>query len=155
MVPLLTGEAATIREWAIGGYYGGWVQITDGTRKYVRGAVGENFPISMWSNRWSTMPIHIPGFEGLPAPDQKAWLDTMPGSDIPVIRQPYEAGDKLPFWVAGNTVDRHFLFDLAVDPDEQENRHGEAAADDMASLLREALVSVEAPDEQLARLGLT
>lgn len=154
MVPLLTGEAEAIREWAIGGYYGGWVQITDGTRKYVRGAVGENFPISMWSNRWSTMPLHIHGFEGLPAPDQKAWLDTMPGSDIPVIRQPYEAGDKLPFWVSGNTVDRHFLFDLGVDPDEQENRQGESAADDMATLLREALVSVDAPDEQLARLGL-
>lgn len=100
------------------------------------------------------MPIHIPGFEGLPAPDQKAWLDTMPGSDIPVIRQPYEPGDKLPFWVAGNTVDRHFLFDLADDPDEQENRQGEAAAGDMATLLREALVAVDAPDEQLARLGL-
>ena len=46
----------------------------------------------------------------------------MPGSDIPVIRQPFEAGDRLPFWASSSSVDRHFLFDLTVDPDEHENR---------------------------------
>jgi hypothetical protein len=49
---------------------------------------------------------------------------------------------------------RHHLYDLAVDPDERENRHGEATEADMVDLLRTALVDVEAPDEQLARLGI-
>ena len=87
-------------EWAIGGVYGNWVQVTDGRRKYARGAAGDNFPLSMWSNRWSTMPVH--GLEDavrLPPPDRRARLDFMPGSDVPVIRQPFEPGDRLPFWV--------------------------------------------------------
>ena len=154
MIPLLTGEATAIREWALGGYYGGWVQLTDGHRKLVRGAVDQNFPLSMWSNRWSTMPIHIAGFPELPRPDDRAWLDRMPGSDVPVIRQPFQAGDMLPFWVNGRNVDRHFMFDVDIDPDERENRSAERDAGDLTTLLREALVSIDAPDEQLQRLGL-
>jgi arylsulfatase A-like enzyme len=155
MVPLLTGEASSIRAWALGGYFGGWVQITDGHVKYARGAASENFPLSMWSNRWSTMPVHIAGFTELPPPDDRAWLDRMPGSDVPVIRQPYQPGDMLPFWVGSRHVDRHFMFDLDVDPDEQENRSGESRAEELATLLREALRSIDAPDEQVERLGLT
>ena len=116
MAPLLTGEADAIRDWALGGVYGGWVQVTDGQNKYARGAVGDNFPLSMWSNRWSTMPFGNLGFDGLPAPDHRAWLDKMPGSEVPVIRQPFQPGDMLPLWVAVSASnDRHFLFDLDVE----------------------------------------
>ena len=156
MVPLLTGEADAIREWALGGYYSLWVQVTDGTRKYARGSVDDNFPLSMWSNRWSTMPLGIEGVAELPMPDDRAWLDTMPGSEIPVIRQPFQPGDMLPFWAsAGNCVDRHFLFDLDVDPHEQENRSTESCATEMLDLLHAALTEVSAPDDQLARLGMS
>jgi arylsulfatase A-like enzyme len=156
MVPLLTGSADEIRTWAIGGYFGSWVQITDGRRKYTRGPVGDNYPLSMWSNRWSTLPIHIPGITiDIKPPDDNAWLDRMPGSDVPVIRQPYRAGDALPFWASGTAaVDRHFLFDLSVDPNEAENRSHEAVAAEMADLLRSALVSLDAPDDQFDRLAL-
>jgi arylsulfatase A-like enzyme len=157
LVPLLTGEAREVREWAIGGVYGNWVQVTDGRRKYARGAVGDNFPLSMWSNRWSTMPLH--GMEDLvrlPPPDRRARLDFMPGSDIPVIRQPFAPGDRLPFWVGSGAVDTHFLFDLDEDPGEDRNLAGGGGADeaDMLEFLRVALRDVEAPDEQLERLGV-
>ncbi len=155
LVPLLNGTATSIRDWAIGGVWGNWVQVTDGRAKYARGAVGENLPLSMWSNRWSTMPVHVKGFVELPPPDQRAWLDTMPGSDIPVIRQPYAAGDRMPMWALGGaSVDRHFLFDVDNDPSEAENRIGSAGEAEMIELLRHALASLEAPTEQLARLGL-
>ena len=157
LVPLLQGDRsiAQVREWAIGGVYGNWVQVTDGHRKYARGAVGANFPLSMWSNRWSTMPVH--GLEDavrLPAPDRRARLDFMPGSDVPVIRQPFEPGDRLPFWVGSNAVDAHFLFDLDEDPGEEMNLVGGPAEPDMVELLRDALRSVDAPGEQLERLGI-
>jgi arylsulfatase A-like enzyme len=155
LIPLVTGCAAQVRESAIGGVYGNWVQVTDGRRKYARGADGTNFPLSMWSNRWSTMPVY--GLEDpvrLPRPDRRARLDFMPGSDVPVIRQPFEPGDRLPYWVGHGVVDAHFLFDLSVDPDEGENLVGTAAEADMVELLRVALKSVEAPDEQLSRLGI-
>jgi len=154
LVPLLTGAQTSVREWALGGYFGGWVHVTDGRRKYARGAVGDNFPISMWSNRWSTMPVHLPGVEELPPPDGRAWLDQMPGSTVPVIRQPYQPGDMLPIWLAMSaSVDRHYLFDLDVDPDEQENRADERVADEMIDALRHELVTIEAPSEQFQRLG--
>jgi arylsulfatase A-like enzyme len=158
LAPLLTGDGdgrGSVRELAIGGVFGNWVQVTDGRFKYARGAVGSNFPLSMWSNRWSTMPVH--GFEDavrLPPPDRRARLDFMPGSDVPVIRQPFEPGDRLPFWVGQSAVDRHFLFDLSVDPDEDENLVGTKAESDMVEVLRVALKGVDAPDEQLLRLGL-
>ncbi len=156
MIPLLDGTATAIREWAIGGYYGSWVQVTDGRRKVIRGSEHENFPISMWSNRWSSMPLPFPGIDMLQPPDGRAWLDRMPGSEVPVIRQPYQPGDLLPLWIAmSRCVDRHFLFDLDVDPDEQENRAAVTAElDDGLELLRSALGEVDAPDEQFARLGL-
>ncbi len=155
LVPLVRGDAAQVRPWAIGGVFGNWVQVTDGHRKYARGADGQNFPLSMWSNRWSTMPVH--GLEDqvrLPPPDRRARLDFMPGSDVPVMRQPFEPGDRLPFWVGHNAVDAHFLFDLDNDPDESENLTGTGVEADMVEMLRDALQTVEAPGEQLQRLGI-
>ena len=155
LAPLLRGEATRVRDWAIGGVFGNWVQVTDGRRKYARAPEGENFPLSMWSNRWSTMPTHVKGITELPKPDSRAWLDRMPGSEIPVIRQPFQPGDAMPIWVAGTHIlGRHHLYDVVNDPGERENRAGEAAEREMADLLRTALADVDAPVEQLARLGL-
>ena len=78
--------------------------------KYARAPVDDNFPLSMWSNRWSTMPVHkgLEDYMRFPNPDRRATLDFMPGADVPVIRQPFEAGDVLPFWASGaRNVGRH------------------------------------------------
>ena len=155
LAPLLTGQADSVRDWAIGGYWGNWVQVTDGRRKYARAPEGENRPLSMWSNRWSTMPTHFDGAPPFPLPDHRAVLDTMPGCDVPVIRQRWEADDRVPFWAGGRrVVGRHHLYDLDVDPDEQENRHGESVESEWIDLLHTALVELEAPVEQFERLGL-
>ena len=154
--PLLDGTADGIREWALGGVFGNWVQVTDGRRKYARAPAVDGFPLSMWSNRWSTMPLPIPGRTGMPTPDARARLDFAPGSDVPVIRQPFAPDDELPFWVNGPRIaGQHHLYDLDVDPDEAENRHGERSVEaEMIDLLGTALRAVDAPDEQLQRLGL-
>ena len=77
----------------------------------------------------------------------------MPGSKIPVIRQPFQQGDLLPYWAVGDFTGSH-LYRLSEDPTEAENRVGERAEAEAADLLREALLEVEAPDDQIARLGL-
>ena len=151
----MRGDATSIREFALGGVFGNWVQVTDGRWKYARAPEGENFPLSMWSNRWSTMPVHVTGITELPPPDERAWLDRMPGSTVPVIRQPFQQGDALPFWVSGGAnLGQHHLYDIDVDPEEQENRLGEASEAQMQDLLRVALRELDAPTEQLDRLGL-
>jgi hypothetical protein len=151
----LRGDANEVREWALGGVFGNWVQVTDGRRKYARGAEGGNFPLSMWSNRWSTMPVHGIDAEALlPRPDRRARLDFMPGSDVPVIRQPFAPGDRLPFWVGGACVDAHHLFDVDVDPSEDQDLVGTRAERESLDLLRAALETVGAPAEQYERLGI-
>ncbi len=155
LAPVLNDEGASTREWAIGGIWGNWVQVTDGHRKYARSAVESNFPLSMWSNRWSTMPVHHMPELKLVKPDRQAWLDFMPNSDVPVIRQPFAPGDRLPFWAVG-PVDRHHLYDLDNDPDEAEDLGGDGLAieQELTDMLVAALDGVEAPREQYERLGV-
>jgi arylsulfatase A-like enzyme len=154
LVPIVHDPTLPGRDVVIGGVFGNWVQVTDGHRKYARAAEEDNFPLSLWSNRWSTMPIHgVPGLR-LPRPDRRARLDFMPGSDVPVIRQPFQPGDLLPFWVSG-PVGRHHLFDLDEDPHEDRDLAGTGAAElEMVDLLVAALDEVEAPREQYERLGI-
>ncbi len=153
LVPLVTGTAAEVRDWALIGVWGREVHLVDQRHKYARAPENGNFPISMWSNRWSTMPAGLTHAR-LPRPDDRAWLDRMPGTKVPVIRQPFEPGDMLPYW-AGARFTGNYLYDLASDPAEDENRAGEQVERELADKLRQALLSVEAPDDQLARLGLS
>ena len=101
LVPLLEGTATSIREWALCGVWGREVHVADATRTFARAPVDGNRPLSMWSNRWTTMPIRaLPGYR-MPRPDDRAWLDRAPGTDVPVIRQPFDPSDDLPFWAGG------------------------------------------------------
>jgi hypothetical protein len=56
------------------------VGVTDGRRRYLRGCGEENFPLTVWSNRWSTMPIHPFPELRMPRPDHRATLEEMPGT---------------------------------------------------------------------------
>jgi arylsulfatase A-like enzyme len=156
LVPLLDGTADAVRELALFGYWGREVGITDGRRRYLRGCGESNFPLSMWSNRWSTMPIHAIPELRLPRPDRRATLETMPGTDVPVIRQPFVAGDRLPFWAAGSPPRETLLFDTDVDPDELENRASATGADDqeLAGALADELARIGAPPDLRERLQL-
>ena len=78
----------------------------------------------------------------------------MPGSNIPVIRQPFAAGDALPYWAYAQFDGSH-LFDLRDDPGEERDLAGTRAEASAADQLRAALEEVDAPDDQFARLGLT
>jgi arylsulfatase A-like enzyme len=155
LVPLLNGHATRVRDWALAGVFGRWVHVVDGRRKYARAPVdAHNLPLSMWSNRWSTMPVAaLPNLQ-LPKPDRRAFLDFMPGSDVPVIRQPFREGDLLPYWSLGARIGEHHCYDLHNDPAENENRLASRDESDMIELLRVALRAVEAPAEQLVRLGI-
>jgi hypothetical protein len=131
------------------------VHVIDGQHKYARAPVhADNLPLSMWSNRWSTMPVHGMPRLRLPKPDRRAVIDFMPGSDIPVLRQPFGPGDRLPYWCHGQPANQHALYDLDLDPEERENRIGGAEERRMLELLHAALTELEAPADQFRRLGI-
>jgi arylsulfatase A-like enzyme len=154
LVPLITGEAKAVREWALLGVWGREVHLVDNEAKYARAPEDGNFPISMWSNRWTTMPVHIPNAPpNLPKPDERAFLDRMPGTRVPVIRQPFQPGDMLPHW-ASTRFSGNYLYRPEKDPAEEENLAGRPLERELADKLRQALIAIEAPDDQLVRLGL-
>jgi arylsulfatase A-like enzyme len=153
LIPILTGETRSVRDYLLSGIWGREVHYLDGQFKYARAPEGANAPISMWSNRWSTMPIHtpIPREVLLPLPDDRARLDRMPGSKVPVIRQPWGEDDRLPYWALARFSGSH-LYEPDEDPGEERNLVGGPEERRMAQRLREALRDVEAPDDQLTRL---
>ncbi|MFA5788150.1 MAG: sulfatase [Actinomycetota bacterium] len=153
LVPLIRGEVTSVRDCLLTGVWGREVQIVCEEFKYSRAPSGANVPLSMWSNRWSTMPIPRWPWLRLPVPDERAQLVRMPGTNVPVIRQPFKEGDFLPYWAAGNFTGNH-LYRVLEDPGEQHDLAGSPLETLAAERLREALVEIEAPDDQLARLGL-
>ena len=154
--PLLAGEARSVREELLTGVWGREVVMVTGRHKYVRAPAGANAPLSMMSNRWSTMPTHgaLDPREALPLPDQRAFLDHMPGSATPVIHQTWDAGDRLPYWALFRAAGNH-VFDLANDPGEDENLEGGPLEVELAERLRAALIDLEVPQTQFKRLGLS
>ena len=153
LVPVIDGRRPAVRDHVLTGVWGREVHLVDAGTSYARAPVGENVPLSMWSNRWSTMPVHSRPDVRLPPPDHRARLDRMPGSTVPVIRQPFGPGDPVPYWAAARFTGNH-LFDLSVDPGEDEDLAGTRRETEAAERLRAALVEIEAPDDQLVRLGL-
>jgi hypothetical protein len=160
LVPLVNQEVTRVRDHCLSGYWGREVQLITEDHTYTRGSVGDGFPLSMWSNRWSTMPVHSMPHLRLPRPDQRAYLDAMPGSSVPVIRQPFMQGDFLPFWAYGGLKNENLLFDCTADPSENNNlaaAHGSELSEIEQGLIRKlkkALLDIDVPDDVLERLGL-
>jgi arylsulfatase A-like enzyme len=154
LLPLLAGESKSVRDWILAGVWGREVHLIDERRKYARAPAQANRPLGAWSNRWSTMPTHfLTREQEMPLPDERARLDRMPGSKVPVIRQTWDESDAVPFWAAARFSGNH-LYDLGDDPNEENNLAGSALEREYAARMREALKEVEAPQEQFTRLGL-
>jgi arylsulfatase A-like enzyme len=154
IAPLLDGSATSIRDWALMGIWGCEVQITDGRHKYVRAPTEENRPLSMWSNRWSSITPYNSEVARLPNPDRRAFLDYMPATDCPVIRQPYAPGDAISMFAMASQNRETLLFDVVDDPHEQENLVGSPVERELVDLLRTALTELDAPEDHFARLGI-
>ena len=100
------------------------------------------------------MPTHfLTREQELPLPDDRAFLDRMPGSAVPVIHQRWDKDDHVPFWARAQ-FSGHHLYDLESDPSEEKNLAGTALEADYEERLRAALTELEAPQGQLERLGL-
>jgi arylsulfatase A-like enzyme len=155
LVPLLERTTTAIREWALCGVWGREVHVADATRTYARAPVDANRPLSMWSNRWSTMPIRVLPQLRPARPDARARLERWPGTDVPVIRQPFDPSDDVPYWGRGR-FHGDLLYDRAEADAEGAVRNLAGGPDDkgMQELLVEAMREIDAPAEQLTRLGL-
>ena len=77
--PLIDASSERIRDWLLTGVWGREVQLVTEEWRYSRGPTGANAPLSLWANRWSTMPIaKYPNYK-MPNPDERAKLEADPG----------------------------------------------------------------------------
>ena len=158
LTSVLNGTGPATRDHILTGIWGREVVFIDKETKFVRAPIEGNRPLEMFSNRWSTMPIHAYPNIRLPRPDRRATLEYMPGSDVPVIRQPFTTGDEVPFWARMNSFHGDVIFNRKEDPLEEKNLvkgNSVGASSSQVEAMREALKAIEAPSLQFERLQLS
>ncbi len=134
-----------VRESALFGVHGGHVNITDGKYVYMKGPqFSDNEPLF----EYTLMPTNMRNFfdvENLKKAnltEEFNFADKIPLLKVPTetIMSSYRFGDK--------------LFDLETDPEQNKNIEDLDLEIKMIELLRKAMISSEAPDEQYERLGI-
>lgn len=150
LVPVMSGTRDSVRDWTIYGYYGKFVNITDGTYTYFRAPKAEDGELCLYSLRWEFGQGYTPHIlEQL----SKGLIELgpfMPNVPYPVGRIPI-SDDR--FTKIGWENYDH-LYEIDADPEQAANIIGSEAAKPYPDLLRSALESVGSPPEQARRLGL-
>ncbi|NNN02373.1 MAG: sulfatase [Acidimicrobiaceae bacterium] len=156
LVSTLRAETSGARSHLLTGVWGREVTYVDDDVRLVRAPNATNRPLAMYSNRWSSMPVHALAHVRLPRPDRRATIDFMPGSPVPVLRQPYGVGDEVPYWASARSFHGDVLFDRREDPAEVRDLASGRVERGSVHLeaLVEALRALEAPLVQFERLGL-
>ena len=141
--PLLMGETERHRDWALYGYWGSSVNVTDGEHTYLHPCDG-GVPTDCYS---TTMM------------NPRSWFTPVtPKHDA-------DAGEFLPYsespvWCyAGKSYEQHdqpMLFDVRTDPRQRTNLAGDATdvEDELRGVLHDAMAELDAPETQFERLGL-
>ena len=142
LVPFLTGEADHHRDWAVYGYWGSSVNVTDGRYTYHHPCDG-----TAESYCYSTGMMNTSDWFETPEPKPDAEPDSLPYADCPVWKYP------------GSSHARQsgpLLFDTDSDPEQKRDLAGEQQETEreMRALLQEAMEELEAPEWQYERLGL-
>jgi arylsulfatase A-like enzyme len=144
LAPLLAGAVDRHRDWALYGYWGSSVNVTDGRHTYLHPG-RTDLPTYCYS---TTMMRPYGWFTPLEARADAEAGRFLPYADAPVWRYP------------APSLARHaapLLFDARADPGQVANLAGRDAAEErrMRDLLATALRELQAPAEQYERLGLT
>ena len=111
LVPLLDGRATTVREWALCGVWGREVHVID-AHTHVREVAGGDEPAAV-AVLEPVVDDADPRAARLGLPESRSSRPSStghPGSDVPVIRQPFDPSDDLPFWAMG-AFDGDLLYD--------------------------------------------
>jgi arylsulfatase A-like enzyme len=139
--PLLRGETDTHREYALYGYWGSSVNVTDGEYTYLHPCEAD-----VDATVYSTTQMDAYGWFTPPEPKDAAVAE-LPYADAPVWR--FDAPSHA-------RQDDAMLFHVREDPGQEtevgDERPGEV--DRMRDLLARGLRELDAPDGQFARLGL-
>lgn len=143
LMPLLRGDTDHHRDWALYGYWGSTVNVTDGRYTYMHPCQED-----VDAYCYSTMMMNPHGWFVPPKPRKDAEGGTfLPYTDTPVWRYP----DK-----SYNRHEGPLLFDTREDPWQKDDLAGHDTQEEerMRGLLLAAMRQMKAPEEQYVRLGL-
>ncbi|MFB6227203.1 MAG: sulfatase-like hydrolase/transferase [Halobacteriales archaeon] len=141
LLPVLAGDTDEHRDWALYGYWGSTVNVTDGQYTYFRPSHGDT------AHCYSTEMMNVHRWFQPRDPEFDAEVGELPYTDAPVWRWEAPASTR-------NGGPR--LYDTGADPRQKDNLAGEnsAAEDRLCGLMIEALDELAAPDHLYDRLDL-
>jgi arylsulfatase A-like enzyme len=143
LVPLLEGTTTAHRDWALYGWWGSSINVTDGRYTYMH-PCDDDAPVYCHS----TSQMDPYGWMGPPTAKTDAEAGTfLPYTDTPVWR--YAAPPD-------PAHDRPLLFDVQSDPEQEENLYERDPEQGkrLRQLLVTAMEALQAPTEQYARFNL-
>ncbi len=149
-------EDARIRDYALFGYFGKHVNITDGRHVYMRSGLRPGMDLYSYT----LMPTHIftPfSKEELRATDRNLHPGFPFTDGVPLMRIPTTDATSPPnscYLYDDHIALGSLLFDLQADPAQEHSVHDPVAEARLAAALRGMMEQSEAPPEQFARLGL-
>lgn len=145
LVPLLTQASQRVRDWALYGYYGRAVNITDGRYTYHKAPDWER-PLYLYSTMFMN-PLNWFHPVRVPDPDTIQSGRFLPYTPTPVWRYPV----RFEPWYTES-----LLFDTQADPRQDTDLSGLAPdrLRRMEATLKEALAALSAPEELNARLEI-
>jgi len=144
LLPLVAGERdpADHRDYALYGYFGAGVNVTDGRYTYLHPPAAADAPVHRYGATYAGTP-----YGGDTPTADEVTAGTLPHTDRPVWR------------VSADTWFQHedpLLFDVGADPQQSTDvaASDPAVRDRMVDLLRRGLSDLSAPAAQFDRLGL-
>ena len=142
LLPLLRGQAETVRDWAIYGYFGRTLNVTDGRYTYHLSAQTDR-PLYLYSSMFMNAGNW---FSPAQVPENPEAGRFLPYTDSMVWRYPAR--------IRGPERET-MLFDTERDPWQDDNLAGREPEQEarMARLLQSALAKLQAPQELYARFG--
>jgi arylsulfatase A-like enzyme len=157
-LPLLAGTVETIREYALYGYFGKDINITDGHYTYFRTAASaNNQPLHIYTAMPTTLNQYFSGF----SPTEMALIENgrfLAWTSYPVYKIPAEI---VQMRDGTQAIDRRSpfleesrLFDIEIDYAQEHLLADIAIERRMCQALIEVLRKHDAPEEQLERVGL-
>lgn len=150
LLPLLQGKRQSVRDWTLYGYYGRFVNVTDGSHTYFRAPAQEDAELYVYSLGWQFSRGLTPKIVDQMARGNLELGEFMPTVGFPVGRVPVSHRDFMK-----NTYESYnHLYDIDADPEQNKNLAGGEAEGAYEDLLRKALAAVDSPPEQATRLGL-
>ncbi len=153
LLPLLMNDTDAHRDWALYGYWGATVNVTDGQYTYHHPNAGDEPP-----RNHSTMMVNPYSWFIPPKVQKNAESgDFLPYTDAPVWRYtPSNQSGPEEHLKVSVQHDDELLYDTEADPRQNENlteSHPDKR-NEMRSLLVEAMESLEAPSTEFSRLGI-